>query len=55
MVGKLAWLRLRERTRNELGNRFDIRGFHETALLSGCMPLAVLDRVMQDYIRVRGG
>ena len=55
MVGKLAWLRLRERARNELGTRFDIRDFHETALLSGCMPLAVLDRVMQDYIRVRRG
>jgi uncharacterized protein (DUF885 family) len=55
LVGKLAWLRLRERARNELGNRFDIRDFHETALLSGCMPLAVLDRVMQDYIRVRRG
>jgi uncharacterized protein (DUF885 family) len=55
MVGKLAWLRLRELARIELGNRFDIRDFHETALLSGCMPLAVLDRVMQDYIRVRRG
>jgi uncharacterized protein (DUF885 family) len=55
MVGKLAWLRLRERARNELGNRFDIRDFHETALLSGSTPLAVLDRVMQDYIRVRRG
>jgi Bacterial protein of unknown function (DUF885) len=55
MVGKLAWLGLRERARNELGSRFDIRDFHETALLSGCMPLAVLDRVMQDYIRVRRG
>jgi uncharacterized protein (DUF885 family) len=55
MLGKLTWPRLRERARNELANRFDIRDFHETALLSGCMPLAVLDRVMQDYIRVRRG
>ena len=55
MVGKLAWLRLRERARAELGSRFDIRDFHETALLSGSMPLAVLDRVMQDYIGVRRG
>jgi uncharacterized protein (DUF885 family) len=55
MVGKLTWLRLRERARDELGARFDIRDFHDTALLSGCMPLAVLERVVQDYIRVRRG
>ena len=53
MVGKLAWLRLRERARIELGGRFDIRDFHDTALRSGSMPLAVLDRVMQDHIRSR--
>jgi uncharacterized protein (DUF885 family) len=53
MVGRLAWLRLRERAQNELRKYFDIRDFHETALLSGSMPLAVLDRVTQDYIRLR--
>jgi len=53
MVGKLEWLRLRERARNELGGRFDIRDFHDTALGSGSMPVAVLDRVMQDDIRSR--
>ncbi|HEY7243266.1 MAG TPA: DUF885 family protein [Xanthobacteraceae bacterium] len=55
MVGKLAWLRLRERARNELGKRFDIRDFHDTALRSGSMPLPVLDRMIQDYIRLRRG
>jgi uncharacterized protein (DUF885 family) len=53
LVGKLAWLRLCERARTELGSRFDIRDFHDTALRSGSMPLAVLDRVMQDHIRSR--
>jgi uncharacterized protein (DUF885 family) len=54
MIGKLAWLRLRERARNELRS-FDVHDFHETALLSGSMPLPVLDRVIQDYIRLRRG
>jgi hypothetical protein len=53
MVGKPTWLGLRERARDELGSRFDIRDFHDSTLLSGCMPLAVLGRVVQDYIRVR--
>jgi uncharacterized protein (DUF885 family) len=55
MVGELAWLRSRERARNELRGGFDIRDFHETALLGGAMPLAVLDGVIEDYIRARGG
>ena len=55
MIGKLAWVSLRERARNDLGARFNIRDFHDTALLSGSMPLAVLEVVMQAYIRARRG
>ncbi|HEY0052763.1 MAG TPA: DUF885 family protein, partial [Caulobacteraceae bacterium] len=44
MVGKLTWLRLRERSRQALGSKFDIKKFHDTGLLSGPMPLEVLDR-----------
>jgi uncharacterized protein (DUF885 family) len=54
MIGKLAWLRLRERARNELGSRFDIRAFHDTALHFGAIPLAVLDRVIQDHTQRMG-
>jgi uncharacterized protein (DUF885 family) len=54
MVGKLAWLRLREHARRDLGQRFDIRDFHDAALRSGSIPLAVLDRVMQDHTRRMG-
>lgn len=49
MVGKLTWLRLRERARVALGSRFDIRRFHDAALLSGAMPLTVLDGVIADW------
>ncbi|MDR3513657.1 MAG: DUF885 family protein [Caulobacteraceae bacterium] len=51
MVGKLTWLRLRERTRTALGSRFDIGAFHDAGLLPGAMPLTVLDRVIADYTR----
>jgi uncharacterized protein (DUF885 family) len=50
MVGKLTWLRLRERARAALGPRFDIRQFHDAALLNGAMPLAVLETVIEAYI-----
>ena len=47
MVGKLDFLRLRERARARQGARFDIRRFHDAVLTSGSMPLAVLDRVVE--------
>ncbi|WP_421932555.1 DUF885 domain-containing protein [Phenylobacterium sp.] len=50
MVGKLTWLRLREKARAALGPRFDIRKFHDAGLLSGAMPLVVLESVIDQYI-----
>ncbi|MDP3869892.1 DUF885 family protein [Phenylobacterium sp.] len=50
MVGKLTWLRLRDKARAALGPRFDIRKFHDAGLLSGAMPLTVLEAVIDTYI-----
>ena len=53
MIGKLTWLRLRERARTALGPRFDIREFHDAGLLPGPTPLTVLDRVIADYTKAK--
>ena len=50
MVGKITWLRARERARKALGKKFDIRQFHDAGLLAGMTPLTVLDRVVDDYV-----
>ena len=50
MVGKLTWLRLRAQARAALGPKFDIRHFHDAGLLSGALPLDVLDRVIGQYV-----
>jgi uncharacterized protein (DUF885 family) len=50
MIGKLAWLRLRDQANTALGSRFDIKKFHDAGLLSGGLPLDVLDRVIGEYI-----
>jgi len=50
MVGKLTWLSLREKARAALGNRFDLRTFHDAGLLSGNMPLTTLSDVIDGYI-----
>ncbi|HEX8443012.1 MAG TPA: DUF885 family protein [Allosphingosinicella sp.] len=44
-VGHLTWVRLREQARTKLGDRFDLKQFHEILRL-GTMPLAVLERVV---------
>jgi uncharacterized protein (DUF885 family) len=54
MVGKLTWLRLRDKARAALGPRYDIRQFHDAGLLSGNMPLPALENVIDGYI-ARGG
>lgn len=50
MVGKLTWLRIRAKAKAALGERFDIRQFHDVALLSGAMPLTVLESVIDRYV-----
>jgi uncharacterized protein (DUF885 family) len=49
-IGRREIARLREMARNELGPDFDLRGFHDAVLLSGEMPLSVLEQVVRDWI-----
>jgi uncharacterized protein (DUF885 family) len=53
MVGKMTWLRLRQKAKTALGPRYDIRDFHDAGLLNGAMPLAVLETVVDDYIAAK--
>ena len=55
MVGKLTWLRLRDRAKAALGEGFDIRAFHDAGLLCGPTPLTVLDDVIADYTKAALG
>jgi uncharacterized protein (DUF885 family) len=50
MVGKLTWLRLREKAKAALGDKFDIRAFHDAGLLSGATPLTVLESAIDQYV-----
>lgn len=49
-LGRREISRLREIARNELGPDFDLRGFHDTVLLNGEVPLSVLDGLVQAWI-----
>ncbi|HEX2763923.1 MAG TPA: DUF885 domain-containing protein [Allosphingosinicella sp.] len=49
-IGQLKISELRARAEKALGPRFDIRQFHEQVLMSGALPLAVLERKIDDWI-----
>ncbi|HYN46394.1 MAG TPA: DUF885 family protein [Allosphingosinicella sp.] len=54
-IGHNEMVRLREEARARLGDRFDLKGFHDAVLLNGDMPLEVLATVVADWTRQRLG
>jgi uncharacterized protein (DUF885 family) len=55
MLGKLTWLRERARAKTALGDKFDIRKFHDAGLTNGAVPLDVLPVVIDRYIAAAKG
>ena len=52
-LGEIAIVRLRAQAEKELGDKFDIKGFHDTLLKQGSVPLPVLEQQIQAYIAER--
>lgn len=49
-VGMMELLRLRDEARQALGDRFDIRDFHDVVLKNGSLPLTTLRELVMEYI-----
>lgn len=54
-IGELKILELRERARKELGDRFDLRRFHQQVLAQGVLPLDVLETRIDHWIAAEKG
>jgi len=54
-VGMLTILDLRERAKQQLGEQFDIREFHDAVLKNGAVPMQVLEEVVDNYIKSKKG
>lgn len=49
-VGMIKILELREKARSALGDKFDLRDFHDVVLKNGAVPLDILERFIDKFI-----
>jgi uncharacterized protein (DUF885 family) len=55
MVGRQEINRLRREAAGALGDRFDLKGFHDTMLANGAVPLSVLEGIVQRWTAEQAG
>lgn len=49
-IGELKIIELRDKAKKKLGNKFDIREFHNEVLKDGCLPLIILEKKIDRWI-----
>lgn len=54
-VGMIKIQELRRKAETELGDKFDIKGFHDTVLGGGALPLELLERRVDQWIASKKG
>ena len=54
-MGELKLWELRAKAQHALGERFEVRDFHDAVMANGSIPLPVLERQIDEYIAAAGG
>jgi len=49
-IGALTIQRLKKKAQDELGPKFDVRDFHAQVLMTGALPMSVLEKKIDDWI-----
>jgi uncharacterized protein (DUF885 family) len=55
MIGQLKIIELREKAKRALGDKFSLREYHNVVLETGNVPLEILERQVDAYIKSKGG
>jgi len=50
-IGMIEIQRLRKMAESQLGDKFDIKAFHDTVLGGGALPLGMLERQVRNWIK----
>jgi uncharacterized protein (DUF885 family) len=53
MMGELKLLELRDKVQATLGPKYSVREFHNVVLRTGTVPLELLERQIDEYIRTK--
>ena len=49
-IGQLEILKLRQYAKDQLGDKFDLRGFHDEVLSGGALPMDVLSARIHHWV-----
>ena len=49
-IGQMKILELRAKAKEELGEKFDIKSFHDEVLINGCLPLDIFEKEVNNWI-----
>ena len=52
-IGQLQILKLRQYAKDQLGDKFDIRGFHDEVLSGGALPMDILESRIHEWVAVK--
>lgn len=52
-IGELKFKELRQRAKEKLGDKFDLRDYHTQALKHGALPLNILEKKIDDWIEAK--
>lgn len=52
-IGMLKIMELRQKAEQQLGPKFDIKGFHDLLIASGSQPLSILERRVDEWIATK--
>ncbi|CAF0871445.1 unnamed protein product [Rotaria sordida] len=53
MIGCQVILSLREKVQRALGDKFDLKQFHDVILLNGSLPLNMLENIIDEFIKTK--
>jgi len=53
-IGMLKIQELREKAKKQLGQKFDLRQFHEVVLTNGPVPLDILESLVDAWVKSKG-